>query len=119
MKTILSAATALAIVVGSSAALADSGDGPQFGLQQPVPATGPATYALAAATLNNNVGNEREPVFGGQQAVIDQNGGGGFLAANGNEAGLQTANSAPVGFGNNIIAQAKSYFQILLALSWQ
>ena len=105
MKTILPAAAALAIILGSSAALADSGDGPQFGLQQPVPATGPATYAFAASTLNNNVGNEAEPVFAGQPAVIDQN-GGGFLAANGNEAGLQTANSAPAGFGIDTVALA-------------
>ena len=106
MKTILPAAAALAIILGSSAALADSGDGPQFGLQQPVPPTGPATYAFAASTLNNNVGNEAEPVFAGQPAAIDQNGGGGFLAANGNEAGLQTANSAPAGFGIDTVALA-------------
>ena len=106
MKTIMSAAAALALILGSSAALADSGDGPQFGLQQPVPATGPATYAFAAATLNNNVGNEAEPVFAGQPVLPEQNGGGGLLAANGNEAGLQTANSAPVGFGIDTVALA-------------
>ena len=36
MKTILSAATAVAIIIGSSAAFADSGDGPQFAVPQPV-----------------------------------------------------------------------------------
>jgi hypothetical protein len=106
MKTLLSAAAALAIIVGSSAALADSGDGPQFNLPQPVPATGPATTTIVASTLNSNVANEAEPVFAGQPAVIAQNGGGGFLAANGNEAGLQTANSAPAGFGIDTVALA-------------
>ena len=105
MKTLLSVAMSLAMVAGSGAAFADSGDGPQFGLQQPVPATGPVTTIVSAATLNNDVGNEREAVFAGQSAVIDQS-GGGLLAANGNEAGLQTANSAPVGFGTVTVALA-------------
>ena len=105
MKTLLSAA-ALAIILGSSAALADSGDGPQFALPQPVPATGPATITVTARTLNNNVNNEAEPVFAGVPAAIDENGGGGFLAMNGNEAGLQTANSAPHGFGVDTVELA-------------
>ena len=68
---------------------------PQFDLVQPMPATGPATYAFAAATLNNNVSNEAEPVFARQPVVMDQNGGGGVLALNGNEAGLQIAQRRP------------------------
>ena len=49
MKAILSVATALAILIGSAAAFADSGDGPQFGLPQPVPATGSATTVVITA----------------------------------------------------------------------
>ena len=105
MKTILSAAAALTIIVASSSAFADSGDGPQFALPQPIPATGTATEVVTAAPLINDVGNEREAVFAGQPAVIDQN-GGGFLAANGNEAGLQTANSAPPGFSVDTVQLA-------------
>ena len=71
-----------------------------------LPHIGPATYAFAAATLSDHVGNEAEPVFDGQPAAVDQNGGGGFLSANGNEAGLQTANSAPAGFGTDAVALA-------------
>ncbi|HKM60866.1 MAG TPA: hypothetical protein VJY39_00115 [Acidisphaera sp.] len=105
MKTILSAAAALAIIVGSTAALADSGDGPQFALLQPVPATGPATTVVTAAPLASNVGNEAEPVFAGQPAVISQ-GTASLLPFNGNEAPVQTANSAPVGFGTTTVALA-------------
>ena len=105
MKTILSAATALAIILGSSVALADSGDGPQFDLPQPVPAAGPATTALAAAPLTRDVGNERPADFAGQPAVVAL-GGGDFLPVNGNEAPVQTANSAPAGFGTDTITLA-------------
>ena len=106
MKTILSAAAALAIIVGSSAAFADSGDGPQFGLQQPVPATGAATTVVTAAPLAHDVDNEGQAVFAGQPAVVALNGGGDFLPANGNEAPVQTANSAPVGFGTDTVTLA-------------
>src|SRR5271166_2560499 len=106
MKAILSAATALAIIVGSSAAFADSGDGPQFGLQQPVPATGAATTVVTAAPLTSDVDNEGQAVFAGQPAIVALNGGGDFLPAYGNEAPVQTANSAPAGFGNDTVALA-------------
>ena len=76
MKTLLAILLASGTVLVSTASFADSGDGPQFGVPQPVP-------ALRAA------GPE----------VFDQSGGGGFLPAYGNEAPLQTANSAPPGFG--------------------
>ena len=99
MKTLLSAATALAIIVGDSAAFADSGDGPQFGVPQPVPATGSATVAVTAAPLATDVNDSAEPVFAGVPATIDENGGGGFLPQNGDAAPVQTANSAPPGFG--------------------
>jgi hypothetical protein len=105
MKTILSAFTALAIVAGSTAAFADSGDGPQFALPQPVPATGTATTVVTAAPLAQDVGNERPAVFAGQPAIIDQN-GGGLLAANGNEGIVQSANSAPAGFAMDTVALA-------------
>ena len=105
MKTILSAATAVAIIIGSSAAFADSGDGPQFALPQPVPATGSVTTVVDAATLNNDVGNEREAVFAGQAAEIDQ-GTGSLLASNGNEGIVQSAASAPSGFATNTMALA-------------
>ena len=106
MKTLLSVVTALAIVVGSTAALAESGDGPQFDLPQPVPATGPATTVVTAAPMTNNVDNAAQAQFAGQPAVIDENGGGGLLPMNGDAAPLQTANSAPSGFGVNTIELA-------------
>ena len=99
MKNLLSVATALAIVLGSTAALADSGDGPQFDLPQPVPATGPATTVVTAAPMTSNVDDAAEAQFASVPAAIDENGGGGFLPLNGDEAPLQTANSAPAGFG--------------------
>ncbi|HME22705.1 MAG TPA: hypothetical protein VKI44_15455 [Acetobacteraceae bacterium] len=106
MKTFLSLVTALAIVAGSSAAFADAGDGPQFDLPQPVAATGPATTVVTAAPMTNNVDNAAEAQFAGQPAVIDENGGGGLLSMNGNEAPLQTANSVPVGFGVDTVQLA-------------
>ena len=106
MKTILSAATALAIVIVSGAAFADSGDGPQFGLQQPVPTTGAATTVVTAAPVTNDVDNEGQAVFAGQPAIVALNGGGDLLPANGNEASVQTGNSAPAGFGTDTVALA-------------
>ncbi len=100
MKTILSAAAALAIIVGSSAAFADSGDAPQT--------SDPAPYSnetITAAPLTSNVGNEAEAVFTGPSAVIAQ-GTASLLPFNGNEAPVQTANSAPVGFGTTTLALA-------------
>ncbi|HME27115.1 MAG TPA: hypothetical protein VKI44_38305 [Acetobacteraceae bacterium] len=97
MKALLSVAGALAIVACSTAAFADSGDGPQFALPQPVPATGPATTVMTAAPLATDVGNERPAVFAGQPAEIAQN-TDGLLPTNGNEGMVQSANSAPRGF---------------------
>jgi hypothetical protein len=105
MKYILSAATALAIIVGSSVAFADSGDGPQFGLAQPVPATGPATTVVTAAPLAHDVDIEAQPTFGGPPAIVAL-GGGDFLPVAGNESPLQTANSAPAGFGADTVTLA-------------
>ena len=105
MKTILSAATAVAIIIASSTAFADSGDGPQFALPQPVPATGSVTTVVSAAALSNDVGNESEAVFAGQPAVIDQ-GTGSLLASNGNEGIVQTIASAPSGFATDTVALA-------------
>lgn len=104
MKTLLPVATALAIIIGSSAAFADSGDGPQFDLPQPVPATGPATTFVTAAPMTSNVDNEGPALFAGQPAVIDES-TTGLLAADGNEGILQTANSAPSGFANGTLAE--------------
>jgi hypothetical protein len=106
MKTLLSIVTAFAIVVGSTAALAESGDGPQFDLPHPVPATGAATTVVTAAPMNNNVDNAAEAQFAGEPAVIDESGGGGLLPMNGNEGPLQTANSVPVGFGVDTVQLA-------------
>ena len=106
MKTLLSAAAALAIVLGSTAALAESGDGPQFDLPQPVPATGPATVLVTAAPMTNNVDNAAEAQFGGAPAVVAENGGGGLLPFDGNAAGPQTADSAPPGFSVDTVGLA-------------
>jgi hypothetical protein len=102
MKTILSAATALALAVGG-AAFADSGDGPQFGVPQPVPATGPVTTVVTAAPLINDVGNERPAAFASQRADIAQ-ALDALLPAAGNEAIVQTASSAPRGFADGTLA---------------
>jgi len=67
-KTLVSFATALAIIVGSTAAFADSGDGPQFALPQPVPATGPVKEVVVAAVMTNNVENEGQAAFVGAPA---------------------------------------------------
>ncbi|HME21873.1 MAG TPA: hypothetical protein VKI44_11080 [Acetobacteraceae bacterium] len=105
MKTILSAAAALAIIIGSSAAFADSGDGPQFAVPQPVPATGPSTTIVSAATVANDVGSEAQAVFAGQPAIIEQ-GTASLLSSNGNEGIVQSANSAPAGFATDTVALA-------------
>ena len=97
MKTLLSVVAVLAVVAGSTAAFADSGDGPQFALPQPVPATGPATTVVTAAPLATDVGNERPAVFAGQPAEVTMD-ASALLPTNGNEGILQTANSAPRGF---------------------
>jgi len=100
MKTILSAAAALAIVLGSGAAFAESGDAPQN--SQPV------TYSnetITAASLANDVNSEALPTFGGRSAIVSLN-ADGLLASSGNEAGLQSANSAPVGFATDTVALA-------------
>jgi len=103
MKTFLFLVTALAIVAGSSAAFADSGDGPQFDLPQPVPATGPATTVVTAAPMTDNVDNAAEARFAGEPAVIDENGGGGLLPTDGDAGPLQTANSLPPGFADGTL----------------
>ena len=102
MKTLLSVATALAIVAGSSAAFAESGDGPQFGLQQPMPATGAATTVVTAAPLTSDVDTEGQAVFAGQPAELTI-GTAGLLPVGGNEAPVQTASSAPPGFADGTL----------------
>jgi hypothetical protein len=89
MKTILSAVTALMIVVGSTAAFADSGDAPQT--SQPAQ----LNTQIASATVASDVGNEIQPVFAGQSANVSLGGG---LSAEGVNRIVQTANSAPIGF---------------------
>ena len=96
MKSLLSIVTVLAIVAGSGVAFADSGDGPQFALPQPVPATGPATTFIGAAPLTNDVGDEREAVFAGYPSLVELN-TAGLLPAGGGEAPLPTANTVPTG----------------------
>ena len=103
MKALLSAATALALTVGSSIAFADSGDGPQFGVPQPVLATGSAATVVTAAPLTNDVGDERPAAFVGQSADIAQN-TDALLPAAGSEAIVQAANSAPRGFADGTLA---------------
>ena len=106
MKTILSAAAALAIVLGSATAFADSGDGPRFDLPQSTPATGSqANIQLAAAPIVGDVGSQGEAVFGGQLATVALN-MDGLLPANGNEAPVQSANSAPAGFSADTVELA-------------
>jgi hypothetical protein len=108
MKVLVSVATAMAIVAGSGVAFADSGDGPQFDLPQPVPATGAVTTTrnVTASPMSGNVNNEGQAVFDGPLATIDENGGGALLAAKGDAAPLQTANSAPPGFGVDTVELA-------------
>ena len=103
MKRFLSIATALAIVAGNTAAFANSGDGPQFALPQPVPETGPATTVVTAAPLARDVDNEGQANFGGQPAAIALN-TDGLPPTNGNEGPVQTANSAPRGFEDGTLA---------------
>jgi hypothetical protein len=105
-RTIRALALAVILSIPASAAFADSGDGPQFDVRQPVPATGPATTTVTAATLNRNVDNAAQPRFTGQTAAIDENGGGGLLPFDGNAAPEQTADSLPPGFSGNTVAPA-------------
>jgi len=92
MKTLLSVVAALAVVAGSTAAFADSGDAPQP--QWPLT---PQIETITAAPLARDVGSETQPVFAGQPAEIAQN-TDGLLPTNGNEGMVQSANSAPPGF---------------------
>ena len=100
MKTILSAAAALAIVLGSTAAFADSGDAPQT--SQPVQY---GNETVTAAPLASDVNSEALPTFGGRPATVALN-TDGLLPSNGNEAPVQSANSTPVGFGIDTVALA-------------
>ena len=105
VRAIRALALVAILAVPTAAAFADSGDGPQFDLPQPVPMTGPATTALAAAPLTHDVDNAVEPSFSGRPAVVAL-GGGDFLPVDGDAAGLQTANSAPAGFGTDTVTLA-------------
>jgi len=98
MKPLLSAAMALAIIAHSAAALADSGDAPQP--QWPLT---PQVETVTAAPLASDVGNERETAFAGGRAQVTYD-TTGLLPAAGNEAIVQTANSAPHGFADGTLA---------------
>ncbi len=96
MKNIFAVAAALALLAGTPVAYADSLDSPQTRGEFPT-VTGP----VVANTLASNTGNERPASFGGPVIGVSQ---GDLLAQNGVNGILQSANSAPAGFGNGTLA---------------
>ena len=98
MKILFSALTALAIAAGGTAALADSGDGPQSSMPRPRPMFDHGSVVITAAPLTHDVGNERPADFDGQPVQVTHNLAVLQPATGGNESIVQTWNSAPPGF---------------------
>jgi hypothetical protein len=92
MKNIFAVAAALTLLAGAPVAFADSLDSPQARGEFPA-----LTNPVTSSPLVSETNNEGQAQFAAApQAGLTQ---GDLLATNGVNGILQTANSAPVGFG--------------------